>query len=148
MRSIIFLLLIMCWLNYSCSAAPCDTCRKGHPIIEIALITTSVVTAALGDGLNSRMKYSSGHFLSTVSIASLLAVPFVVKPNWKLPVTYILVRYALFDMLYNVGANRKLNYIGGKNYYDEGASRVPVSVFNASKIASIGIVILINRKNK
>lgn len=148
MRAIIFLLLIMCWLSYSCSAAPCDTCRKGHPIIDIALITTSVVTGALADGLNSRMKYSSGHFLATVSIASLLAVPFVVKPNWKLPVTYILLRYALFDALYNVGAHRNLNYIGGKNYYDESIGKMPRSAFDATKIASIGIVILINRKNK
>lgn len=148
MRAIIFLLLIMCWLSLRCSSAPCDTCRRGHPVIEIALITTSVVAGAIGDGLNSRMKYSSGHALCALSYASLIALPFVVKPNWKFPVTYILLRYALFDAMYNVGAKRNLNYVGGKNFYDEGAGKMPRSVFDATKIASIGIVILINRKNK
>lgn len=123
-----------------------DTTRRNHPILEIGLITTSVVAGALGDGLNSRMKYSSGHALCALSYASLIALPFVVKPNWKFPVTYILLRYALFDALYNVGANRNLNYVGGKNYYDESVGRIPLSVLNGTKIASIGIVILLNAK--
>lgn len=128
--------------------AQCDTTRKDHKWLEIGLITTSVVTNALGDGLNSRTKYSQGHFLCSVSVLSLLAIPFVVRPTWKFPLTYILIRYSLFDSFYNIGANRKLSYIGGRNYYDEGANRIPTSVFNASKIASLGMVIFINTHKK
>lgn len=123
-----------------------DSTKRNHPILEIGLITTSVVAGALGDGLNSRTKYSSGHALCALSYASLIALPFVVKPNWKFPVSYILLRYALFDAMYNVGAHRKLNYIGGKNYYDESIGKVPGSVINASKILSLGVVIYLNRK--
>lgn len=125
-----------------------DSTRRNHPVWEIGLITTSVVAGALGDGLNSRMKYSQGHALCALSYASLIALPFVVKPNWKFPVSYVLLRYALFDAFYNVGANRKLNYIGGKNYYDESIGKMPGSVINTSKILSIGVLILLNRKHK
>lgn len=125
-----------------------DSTRRNHPVLEIGLITTSVIAGALGDGLNSRMKYSQGHALCALSYASLIALPFVVKPNWKFPVSYVLLRYALFDAFYNVGANRKLNYIGGKNYYDESIGKVPGSVINTSKVLSIGVVILLNSKHK
>ena len=123
-----------------------DSLKKDHKLLEIALITTSVVTSALGDGLNSRAKYESGHALAYVSVLSLIALPFVVKPTWKFPVTYILIRYALFDAFYNIGAKRSLSYRGGKNYYDETTGKIPLGVFNATKIASIGIVIYINLK--
>jgi hypothetical protein len=123
-----------------------DSTRRNHPVLEIGLITTSVVAGALGDGLNSRTKYSSGHALCALSYASLIALPFVVKPNWKFPVSYILLRYALFDALYNVGAKRNINYIGGKNYYDESIGKMPLSVMNGTKIVSIGIVVLLNAK--
>jgi hypothetical protein len=135
-------------MSFQANAQDTCSCRKNHELAEIGLITTSVITGALGDGLNSRAKYSSGHFLASVSIVSILAVPFVIKPNWKFPVTYILLRYALFDGFYNVGANRNLNYIGGKNYYDETAGRVPLGVFDASKFLSIGAVIYINRPKR
>jgi len=143
MRKLIIIILL---LPVLCRAQ--DTTRRNHPILEISLITTSVVAGALGDGLNSRMKYSSGHALCALSYASLIALPFVVKPNWKFPVSYILLRYALFDAMYNVGAHRNLNYIGGKNYYDESIGKVPGSVINASKILSVGVVILLNTKHK
>lgn len=116
--------------------------------IEITLVTVSVVSGGLGDGLNSRAKYGTGHVLSALSYASVLAIPFFVKPSWKFPVTYLLLRYAIFDGMYNVGAHRNLNYIGGKNYYDETVGRMPLAVFDGTKIASIGIVILLNSHNK
>lgn len=127
--------------------AQCDTTRKDHKWLEIGLITTSVVAGAVSDGLNSRAKYTSGHTLSAISWASLIALPFVVKPNWKFPVTYLLLRYAIFDAGYNWGAKRNINYEGNKNYYDESIGKMPLGVLNATKFASIGIVILINRKN-
>ncbi len=123
-----------------------DSLKKDDKVLEIRLITTSVITSALGDGLNSRTKYESGHALAYVSVLSLIALPFVVKPTWKFPVSYILIRYALFDAFYNIGANRKLTYIGGKNFYDETTGKVPLGVLNATKIASIGIVIYLNVK--
>lgn len=121
---------------------------KKHRLLQIGLLTTSVVTSALGDGLNSRTKYGSGHALSAASYLSLLAVPIFThvgkRDAIRFVVSYTLIRYALFDGLYNVGAKRNINYIGGKNYYDESAGRMPLGVFNATKVASLGIVIFIN----
>lgn len=115
--------------------------------VVYALFTTSVVEGALADGLNSRTKYTAGHLLASASILQLIAVPFVIKhPNWKLPATYLLVRFALWDMMYNAGAHRNLNYIGGKNYYDETTGKIPLSVFDASKFAALGLSVVINLK--
>jgi|SRR5579863_381591 len=119
--------------------------RKGK-WLQYALLTTSVVANAVGDGLNSREYYAQGHALNALSIGTLLAVPFVCKPNWKMPVNYILIRYAIFDGLYNYGAHRNLNYRGGQNYYNEGIGHVPLGVLNTTKFLSLGASILINIK--
>jgi len=117
--------------------------RKGK-WLQYALLTTSVVSNALGDGLNSREYYAQGHALNALSIGALLAVPFVCKVNWRMPVNYILIRYAVFDGFYNVGAHRNLNYRGGANYYNEGVGHVPLGVLNATKMVSLGASIFIN----
>lgn len=119
--------------------------RKGR-WIEYALFTASIVSNAVADGENSREHYESGHALNALSIGCLLAIPFVSKPSWKLPVTYIAIRYALFDGFYNAGANRNINYRGGKNYYNEGIGHVPLGVLDATKFAALGLSIVINLK--
>lgn len=115
--------------------------------IRYGLFAVSVSSSAIGDGLNSRTKYGAGHALSALSYASLIAIPFVShKASWKQPATYLLIRYAVFDALYNVGAKRKLNYIGGKNYYDESVGKVPLPVLHASKFAALALSVVINLK--
>ena len=145
MKQILIFLLLILSLNVNAQ----DTLKKDHNLLQIGLLTTSVVTGALGDGLNSRMYYKSGHILSAASYVSLLAVPVfthVSKHNAiKYVVSYTLIRYSLFDAFYNIGAHRNINYIGGKNYYDESVGRMPLGVFNTTKIASIGLVIYLNK---
>jgi hypothetical protein len=119
---------------------------RKHPITQLALLASSVIASGLGDGMNSRTIYTPGHLLSAYSYLAVLAVPFTGKIDWKMPVSYVLLRYALFDLCYNIGARRKLNYIGGKNYYDESVGRMPLSVMNGTKIIGLGIVIYLNRK--
>lgn len=146
----LFIILALGLIGFR-SNAQIDTCRE-HKWLEVGLFTTSVITGALGDGLNSRTKYGSGHLLSAASYVSLLAIPIFSHVSKKHAISYVisytLIRYALFDAFYNVGANRKLNYIGGKNYYDESIGKMPLSVLNGTKIASVGIVILLNLKRK
>ena len=124
-----------------------DTVKHQHKWVQYALFTASVVSNAVGDGMNSREQYKWGHALNAVSIATLLTVPFVNhKPNWRLPVTYLAIRYALFDGFYNWGARRDLNYRGGKNFYNQGIGVLPLGVLNATKFASFGLSILITLK--
>lgn len=111
-----------------------------------AILTSSVLTNAVGDGLNSRQYYAQGHALNAFAVGGLLTYPFVNKVSWKTPITYILVRYALFDLLYNVGAHRNLNYRGGKNYYNQGLGHVPLAAVDATKILSLALSVYINIK--
>ena len=144
MKKIILIPLLL--ISIFSKAQSDSTSHKGR-WSEYGLFTISVVSSALGDGFNSRAKYTPGHLLSAASYISLLAIPFVVKnPNWKLPATYLLIRYAWFDGLYNVGAHRKINYIGGKNYYDESVGRMPLAALDATKIGALGLSIVINLK--
>lgn len=119
--------------------------RKGK-WIAYGLCAVSVLSSSIGDGLNSRMKYGSGHALSALSYASLLAIPFVSKASWRIPASYLLLRFALFDGLYNLGAKRNINYIGGKNFYDESVGKMPLGVLNASKFGALGLSVIINLK--
>lgn len=113
------------------------------------LCAVSVITQGIGDGMNSRMLYNPGHLLCAVSYTSLIAIPFTGRVDWKMPVTYVLLRYALFDLCYNLAAKRKLNYEGGKNYWDESVGKMPYGALSATKFISFGAVIYLNsRKNK
>lgn len=144
------LLILLLVLGISSNAQDSISCKKDYKWLQVELFTTSVITGALGDGLNSRTKYGSGHLLSAASYVSLLSIPIFTSISKKhiirYVVSYTLIRYALFDAFYNIGAHRNLNYIGGKNYYDESVGRMPLSVLNGSKIASIGLIILLNIK--
>jgi hypothetical protein len=123
-----------------------DSTRREHKWLTTGICIASVVAGGIGDGMNSRTKYTAGHILSAVSYATLIALPFTTKVTWRYPVTYLLVRYAMFDAMYNVGAHRNLNYMGGKNYYDESVGKMPLSVLHGSKVISLGVVVYLNRK--
>lgn len=119
-------------------------------LLEYGLMTLSIVSQGLGDGLNSRMKYQASHILYATSILSLVSVPVFVplskKDKFKYISTYFLLRYALFDYSYNVGAKRKLNYLGGDNVYDKTVHVLPDKLITTSKFISIGVIFLINSK--
>lgn len=112
------------------------------------LCAVSVIAGATGDGFNSRAMYNPGHLLCAVSYTSLIAIPFTGRVDWKMPVTYGLLRYALFDLCYNLAAKRKLNYEGGKNYWDESVGKMPFGALSTTKFISFGAVIYLNAKHK
>ena len=142
----IAVIALMCAFLRACAQDTVHVASKGR-WVRYGLFAVSVTSSALGDGLNSRTKYAAGHTLSALSYASLIAIPFVShKATWKQPATYLLIRYALFDALYNVGAKRNLNYIGGKNYYDESVGKVPLPVLHATKFAALALSVVINLK--
>ena len=141
-------ILLALFLITSVQAQDSLSTRKKHPLLEIGVFTASVIMNGLGDGLNSRTYYNSGHLLSAASIGSLLVLPIFSKADWKYPITYLGIRYALFDAFYNIGAHRKLSYEGGKNYYDEGAGKLGTKTLDATKIASLGFVIYLDTKKK
>ncbi len=122
-----------------------DTTKHTN-IAQYLILTSSVISGGLGDGLNSRQYFAQGHALNAFAIGGLLAYPFAGTVNWKTPVTYVLIRYALFDLMYNLGAHRNPNYRGGANYYNQSIGHVPLGVLNATKFLSLGASIYINLK--
>lgn len=123
-----------------------DSVKRRVTLPQYLVLTTSVIAGGIGDGLNSRQYFAQGHALNALAIGGLLAYPFLGKVNWKTPLTYILIRYALFDLMYNIGAHRDWNYRGGANYYNQSIGHVPLGVLNGTKFLSLGISIYINSK--
>jgi hypothetical protein len=123
--------------------------KHKNRLLEYSLMTISIISQGLGDGLNSRMKYKESHILYATSVLSLVSIPVFVplskKDKFKYISTYFLLRYSLFDYSYNIGANRKLNYLGGDNVYDKTVHVLPVQLTNISKLISIGFVVYINK---
>jgi hypothetical protein len=46
-------------------------------------------------------------------------------PYWKVIIGFVLVRFALFDVIWNISAGMKLNYLGRTKFYDEFLGLVP-----------------------
>jgi hypothetical protein len=142
---IIFFILII----FSVNAQDTIVYKHKNRLLEYGLMAFSIVSQGLGDGLNSRMRYKESHILYAISVLSLVSVPVFVplskKDKFKYISTYFLLRYALFDYSYNIGANRKLNYLGGDNVYDKTIHIIPAGLVNVSKAISIGLIFYINK---
>lgn len=122
--------------------------NKEHKWLNIGLLTSAVVFNAVGDGLNSKEHYATGHVFNAASMASLIAIPVFssVNKNSRLSFisSYVLIRYALFDQIYNASAKNPINYEGGDNYYDRTVVRLPQNVIYGTKILSLGLIFYIN----
>jgi hypothetical protein len=116
-------------------------------LLQVGLLTSSVVFNAVGDGLNSKLHYAEGHVFNGLSVASLLAIPCFTKVGNKVKFlsTYVLLRYGLFDQIYNMSARNHIDYEGGDNYYDRTVIKLPQNVIYGTKIISLGLVILLNK---
>jgi hypothetical protein len=146
-----YILILLVLFSLNTQAQDSIPPRRGS-LVTLALFSGSVIMGGIGDGLNSRAHYASGHLLNAASVASLIAVPLLVKisghDKFRYLASYVLIRYAFFDMAYNKAAQRPANFMGGKNYYDETLSRIPTPVINGSKALSLGFVFMINSGRK
>jgi hypothetical protein len=126
------------------------TIKPKHHWLQVALLASSVVFNGIGDGLNARENYATGHAFNFLSIGSLIAVPLFDPPDrhkkLKFVATYLLIRYAFFDQVFNKAAQLPMNYLDGQNVYDKALHSVPPSVLYSTKIISLGFVIFLNKK--
>ena len=91
----------------------------------IIILTLILISDAVGDGQRTRGNQVIHHFFEVVMIALFFAIIVIVNYNmlsgfelrWLL-VYYLSLRLAGFDLIYNITAGNKWNYIGNSSLYD------------------------------
>ena len=82
---------------------PTSRIDEYRPYIVIAVLTTSVVLEAIGDGMYDSGDKLQGKLFQAASVASLLSLPFIIQDtdNWWYGIlSYVCLRVAFFDPVY------------------------------------------------
>ena len=115
----------------------------------IGIYTSSIALGAIGDGLNFRGysqggDQSLGHICDALSTGILLMSPLFLDMEkwWWSVISYVSLRIALFDPLFNISAGLPLNYRGVANVWDKS---VGLKMWHRSAFLIIGVAIPINR---
>jgi len=147
MKNIISILLIL-----SCLSASAQYERDNKDIyVALGIITTSIVFDAIGDGFNDSGNKVLGHSLNALSLAPLIISPFILdlkdyKWAWYLA-TYVTMRVAIFDPIYNTTRGLPIGYVGDSSLWDKSlrATKSPNSWIMAGRslcfVVSISIPI-------
>jgi hypothetical protein len=120
--------------------------------LPLILMTSSITLNAVGDGLNDNNKKLAGHLCNSLSIASLLTIPFscdIEKKKWPIyAMSYVTLRVGLFDPIYNSVRKLPINYIGNQSLTDKFWKEEGVDLFTRSWFFGIGVVIPISELGK
>jgi len=98
--------------------------RIPESVKVIILYTGAIVLDAVGDGLCDDGNKAWGHALNAASVGILVASPFILdiqkdKWYWYL-LSYVSLRVALFDPVYNLTRGLPIDYIGDNSIWDKG----------------------------
>ena len=100
--------------------------KKGipEPVKVILIFSSSVILEAIGDAQYDNGNKEIGKLYQAVSTGILLASPFLLdidkkKWGWYFA-SYISMRVALFDPVYNLTRGLPMGYIGNTSYWDKG----------------------------
>lgn len=123
---------------------------KSESVQTLAVFTTSIVLDAVGDGLNDNGQKVAGHFCQAASVGTLLAGTFLIDSEgwgWKVA-SYVSLRIAIFDPIYNTTRGLPLGYVGDSSMWDKAlrATDSPDSWITAGRslFFVVGISIPIN----
>jgi hypothetical protein len=139
------ILVLLLSLSLSCLA------QKGEAWKVIGVYTGSIVFNAMGDGFNNSGHKQLGHAFNATSIGLLLASPFVIdydKSKWGYYLTsYVALRMATFDYVYNTTRGLPLNYIGGTSTWDKflGKMNPPNTYMGRGVFFIVGVSIPLNK---
>jgi len=118
----------------------------------IILFLIAVIFDAAGDALNDSHRKGIGHALQAIFVGLLLMSPFFIDValnswGWYLA-SYICLRIALFDPIYNITRGLKWNFIGTTSLWDKTrmAFNPPASgeIFGRAIFLAAGIFMIIN----
>lgn len=120
-----------------------------EPVKVIALYTTSIALEAVGDALYDDGDKAWGKSLQAASLGLVIVSPFVLDVErgtwyWYLS-SYVCLRVALFDPMYNATRGLPLGYTGTTSVWDKAVQRVVppegVKMFGHSVFFIIGVSI-------
>jgi hypothetical protein len=146
MKWLISILLIVVSLN--CFGQNFKTKR-------LLLYTTAISLDAAGDALNNNGHKDYGHLLNAASVGTHLVIPFALKDyystaDWKDLATDIIIyaglRYAIFNLVYNLTAGQSWNYIGSTDFVDKAIQNQMYSTW--TKGIALTFVISLNYNQK
>lgn len=128
--------------------------KRGIPesIKVIGIIAGSVILEAIGDAKYDEGNKEIGKLYQAVSIGILVASPFILdidrsKWAWYFA-SYISMRIALFDPIYNLNRNLPMGYVGNTSFWDKSINYFDppegIKVFGHSLALIVAISIPIN----
>ncbi|MBS3775799.1 MAG: hypothetical protein KGY70_11470 [Bacteroidales bacterium] len=102
----------------------------------------------MGDACNATGNQDIGHLIRSFSILTLLLLPYLIggiSPAVYFA-SYILLRYILFDFIYNVTAGADLFYHSERNWYGQLMSKVQpgFEVFSKSICLVAVVAVILN----
>ena len=123
MRNITIVILLLITVNLPAQIGDENLpVNKSTAIKTIGFYTASIVLDAVGDGLMDNGSKQWGHLCNAASTGVLLASPFVIdfkKEQWGwYAAGYMLMRMAIFDIVYNLTRGLAWNYHGTTSTWD------------------------------
>jgi len=121
-------------------------------IIILIVFLTVIILDSTGDSLmDSKRNKELSHLLKAINTGIFILLPFFLKVElndilWYV-IGYTLLRFSLFDYIYNLISKLPFNYIGKTSYYDKLLNKInPGSFIFARVIALVaGIHIIITK---
>ena len=114
-------------------------------ILILLTYLISIVLKGIGDGLNQTNKKDWGHIFVAGSTAVLLSTPFwlvFIIPKWYIYILmYCFFRFAIFDVVWNITAGQKWNYIGITPFMDKFFRKYPSWMKTFVQIISLVLAI-------
>lgn len=149
-RIVVILLLSVTAIGYSQPLT--YQARRKNKVRTLILFTTAVTLNAIGDGLNDSGHKPVGHVCNAVAIGGLLMSPYfldVDKSTWvHYLASYVSIRVALFDPIYNETRGLPFDYIGTTSLTDKGLRKLGpqrgLVMFTRSVFLVVGVSIPLN----
>ena len=97
---------------------------------KVALVySTSIALDAMADGYRDDGNKQLSHALEAASVGTLLMSPFIInykQDRWGRYLTsYVTMRLAIFDPIYNTTRGLPLSYMGTTSIYDKALNKAP-----------------------
>jgi len=102
------------------------------PVVSLLLLLI-VSLDALGDAFRRLQKHVLHHVMESIPIMLWMAIWALFGFDWYYIAMYILARFAVFDLVYNLTVGHSWYYIGDSSIYDKGikwfakVARAPIS---------------------
>ena len=141
MKYIISILLLFITLN----------CFSQYKWKRLGYYTASISLDAAGDALNNTGNKELGHMFEAASVGVLFTIPFdkdmrlhfkdATFKDYAIDlVIYTGLRYAIFNLVYNLVAGQSWDYIGNTDWIDKGTRELG----QFSKVVTITFIIALN----